>query len=165
MPLISDRYELNKERQYVARNQTLRRTVRECCEGYIGQECDEKLDITEPMICGNLTCDADPTAYCAIVKKCGRDVPVFLGEDGIPSKKCNQSVDLGSLSCTGLCKEDPCLNAHCSGYPSATCFPIGCECKAVWLIHDPDTNENMEVNCGIEDSESVRRKRDTSCPS
>ena len=137
--------------------------MRSCCEGYTGVECDQKLDIIEPDTCGNLTCEGDPNAYCAVVKKCGKEIPLFLDENGLPSKKCNQSIDLSSLSCSGVCKQDPCLNAQCIGYPSATCFPIGCECKAVWLIYDEATDENVEVNCASENGKTVRQKRDTSC--
>ena len=159
---------LDKEtRQYVARNITITRPVRECCEGYTGIECDQKLDIVEPIICGNLTCDADPDAYCAVLKKCGKEIPLFLDVNGVPSEKCNQTIDLNSLSCNGVCKEDPCSNAQCTDYPSATCFPIGCECKAVWLMQDPETDENIEVNCGahVPGAKIARQKRDTSCSS
>ena len=117
------------------------------------------MDITEPITCGNMTCEADPNAYCATVKKCGKEIPIFLDENGVPSKKCNQTYDLESISCNGVCKEDPCLNAECVGYPSATCFPMGCECKAVWLIHDLESGENHEVFCGREGTNINRQKR------
>ena len=146
-----------------AKNKTDTIPVRHCCDGYSGMECDRKLDVGENVVCGNLTCEADPNAYCAVVKKCGKEIPVFLDENGVPSEKCNQTVDVESLSCTGVCKEDPCLNAECSAYPSATCFPVGCECKAVWLIHDSELSENIEVNCASDSSNSIRKKRESFC--
>lgn len=160
------RYYVDKEtRRRVAKNESLTRIVRECCKGYTGDECDHKMDVTEPITCGNMTCDADPNVYCARVKKCGKEISIFLDENGVPSKKCNHTYDLESISCNGVCREDPCLNAECPGYPSATCFPMGCECKAVWLIHNPYTRENLEVVCGSEGSRNTRQKRQSSCNS
>ena len=142
----------------MVKNVTSTRRIRGCCEGYTGDDCNKKINVPEPVICGNLTCEEDPNAYCAVVRKCGKEIPMFLDENGLPSQKCNQTVDLESLSCSGVCTEDPCLNAQCIGYPTATCFPIGCECKPVWLIRDPDTDVSREVNCG--DSANARPKRD-----
>lgn len=164
LPYFYYRYEIDPIlHQYVAKNVTIMRVIRECCDGYIGEECNERINVPESVICGNLTCEEDPNAYCAVVRKCGREIPIFLDEKGLPSKKCNQTVDLESFSCSGVCTEDPCSNAQCIGHPTATCFPIGCECKAVWLVRDPDTGESIEVNCG--DSAKVRPKRDAACNS
>lgn len=149
--------------KWIAKNKTVTRPIRHCCDGYTGHECNERIDVPDAVICGNLTCEEDPNAYCAVVRKCGREIPMFLNETGLPSKKCNQTVDIDSLSCSGVCAEDPCSNARCSGHPTATCFPIGCECKAVWLERDENSGESQEVNC--EGSSKVRPKRDAACNS
>ncbi len=151
--------------EWVPINVTKIRHIRDCCEGYTGEECNERINVPEPVICGNLTCEEDPSAYCAVVRKCGREIPMFLDEKDLPSMKCNQTVDLESLSCSGLCTEDPCSNERCIGYPTAMCFPIGCECKAVWLVRDSETGESIEVNCGGPAANDVRRKRDAACSS
>lgn len=146
--------------KWVAKNVTKTRLIRHCCDGYTGEYCNQRIN---GPICGNLTCEEDPNAYCAVVRKCGREIPMFLDDMGLPSTKCNQTVDLESLSCSGVCTEDPCSNAQCAGYPNATCFPIGCECKAVWLVRNPESDESIEVNC--EGSGKVRPKRDATCNS
>ena len=87
---------------------------------------------------------------------------MFLDEEGLLSKKCNQTVDVDSPSCTGVCAEDPCSNTQCSGHPTAICFPIGCECRAVWLEKDEESGESQEVNC---EDPKVRSKRDAACVS
>ena len=90
---------------------------------------------------------------------------MFLDEEGLLSKKCNQTVDVDSVSCSGVCAEDPCSqNAQCIGHPAAICFPIGCECRAVWLEKDEESGESQEVICPSE-GPKVRSRRDAACKS
>ena len=85
---------------------------------------------------------------------------MFLDEEGLLSSKCNQTVD---IDCSGVCAEDPCSRiTQCIGHPAAICFPIGCECRAVWLETDEESGESQEVNC---EGPKVRSKRDAACKS
>ena len=125
-------------------------------------------------MCGGLTCDADPTAECAIVKtKCGKEVPVFFDENGQISTKCNLTEEVSAtLSCTGFCQEDPCKGVKCEAYPDgeAVCFTSGCDCKPVWFLMD-----GIEVDCSSGDQvppeqSQLRKRRSASgsgdeCPS
>ncbi len=63
----------------VLRNYTV--VVRECCEGFTGVECNERIK-TPPLNCSNLVCEGNPEAFCAVVTKCGRSIPFFMMPDG-----------------------------------------------------------------------------------
>lgn len=143
------------------RNRTVVLKTRRCCDGWEGVECDQR--IATPVIdpenpCANLTCDDNPTAQCAVVKKCGRNLPVFFDEmGGFAECKNGQPVDIDSLTCSGVCKENPCEGKRCPAQPEALCFSIntGCECKALWLL----PTSGAEVNCETEEENSGLSKR------
>jgi len=155
------------------RNITTEIVTRECCEGWKGTECDEK--INPPIIdpenpCANLTCDDNPNAECVVVKKCGRNLPMFYDDRGVAECKNGQPVDIDLLKCTGVCRENPCEGKRCPAEPQALCFTIntGCECRAVWLL--PFKRAEVDCETGEEvPSEKLKSKRQSgdepsSCP-
>ena len=156
-------------------------TVRLCCDGWRGTECDERIgdpesasgagsgsELFDPNSpCSNLHCEGNPDAFCAAVTKCGRTLPLFFDSTGRLAR-CNnrdfidgQPVDLISLTCTGVCKDNPCQNLTCAQHPEALCFTSGCDCEPIWLL-----STGVQVNCtsgGVIPPERSRRKRSQSC--
>lgn len=117
-----------------------------CCEGWSGDDCDVPPG-TNP--CGKLTCEEDPRARCALIKRCGIEIPLFVNDMGRVIKNCLPEEHL----CTGICKTDPCNGLSCEHYPEAMCFTSGCSCEPVWLLPskvrvsdcsiDPATKRNV----------------------
>ena len=131
------------------RNVTEELVTRKCCPGWEGTECDKRINpvvIDPENPCANLTCDDNPNAQCAVVKKCGRNLPIFFDETGgLAVCKNGQPVDTDLLKCSGVCRENPCEGQRCPAEPQAYCFSIntGCECRAVWLL----PFNGAEVDC------------------
>lgn len=118
-------------------------TAEDCCEGWGGTECDERKPVDSP--CGNLTCQSYPHARCALIKRCGIDIPLFVDDMGRVLKDCLPDEHL----CMGICKTDPCKDQLCERYPEAMCFTSACSCDPVWLL---PTNIRVS-NCSLEDRE------------
>lgn len=120
-------------------------TSRRCCDGYTGEECNI---ISDPYLaaspCSRTTCPNFPNANCAVISRCGEDIPVFVDEEGeILDCGGNSTVpNITSLSCGGLCDRDPCEGLTCSSHPSAICLTSGCSCTPIWLLET-----GVSVNC------------------
>lgn len=132
---------LQPDNTYIV-NETI--TTRNCCQGYSGVECNI---LSDPYLasspCRDKTCPNDPDAVCAVVSRCGVEVPVFLDEDGqIVDCDDEDETNITTLSCTGYCSVDPCAGLTCEKYPSAICLTIGCACEPIWLLED-----GVSVNC------------------
>ena len=141
--------------------------TRRCCDGYKGIDCNERIaPVIDPENpCANLTCDDNPTAQCVVVKKCGRNLPVFLDElRHIAECKNGQPIDTDLLTCSGVCTENPCEGKRCPAQPEALCLSIntGCECKALWVL--PTSGAEVKCETGEENSES-KRQADSESPS
>lgn len=134
--------------EIVVTNETKNITVRQCCEGYSGKECNIPFT-NDPFIssnpCREKTCPNDPSAICAVVNQCGQYVPLFLDDFG-------QIVDCGTedepaissntIACRGFCSSDPCAGQTCAMHPTALCLTLGCDCEPVWLLIT-----GVRVNC------------------
>lgn len=129
--------------------------VTTCCVGWNGTECDVAPPTTPPprttahvaldpsSPCANLTCAGVGDAVCAVVTKCGRQIPLFIDSTGQLVDCPNSPTNIDEILCTGSCRDDPCArNVSCPKYPEAMCFTSECDCKALWLLPS-----GVEVNC------------------
>ena len=123
-------------------NNSVTRTVRDCCEGYAGTTC-------EPDLCQNLTCPEDPNAKCTIVNRCEQRFPLFVDENGFLSNKCTQPKETEENHlCPGT--QDVCsAGAVCPDFPDSgdvVCLGRGgCDCEAgeTWYLQQ----NGREVDC------------------
>ena len=152
-------------------------TARQCCEGYTGLECNQKVsdppkkvpdpyELSNP--CRGKTCPNHENATCQIVTVCGEDVPVFLDVFGKILDCGNEveqedSTSIGSLQCNGICDSNPCAGQTCEMYPDeAVCLVVGCDCEPVWFLAN-----GVSVDCSSGNPIdqvgrlSKRRKRQT----
>ena len=138
--------------------------TRICCDGYIKRgNLGCVLNTTgKTSPCGNFTCAAVPDAHCAIFKKCGKEIGLFMHKGSIATQ-CHESGAADLLSCSGGCVSNPCANATCSAFqPSEVfCFPSGCNCQPTWIR----LQDKTEINClsgeTISKEESYRKRRQT----
>ena len=140
-------------------NETRNITVRRCCTGYTGEECNITVDpYSASNPCNGLSCPNFPNAVCAVITQCGQDRPVFLDEEGdIVECDSQESKNITTtLSCIGYCVDDPCANLTCSKYPSAICLTIGCTCQPIWLL---ETGVSVDCDTGDIIPPETQRKR------
>lgn len=150
--------------------------VTKCCPGWNGTECNIAPPTTRPPSptatttrpprptatttataldpsnpCANLTCAGVDDAMCAVVTKCGRQIPLFVDSAGQLVDCPNSPTNINEITC---CQNDPCAgNVSCSQHPEAVCFTTEC-CRPLWLLPS-----GVEVNCLLVD------KRDTTADS
>lgn len=131
-------------------------TRRECCPGYTGTECNQVVDpYQESNPCRGLICSNHPDAICAVVSKCGRDIPLFLDQSGGKVDCGNEDgsvPDINSLSCNGICTSNPCQDQICQANPLAVCLVRACDCTPMWFL---ETGEKIDCSTG----ENIPRKR------
>lgn len=135
-----------------------------CCKGYKleGPLCvPEDKGVVNP--CGNVTCKAVPRAQCVVFKKCGKEIALFMDQGSIVTECHNGGNTSNPLSCSGVCVQDPCLDAKCLAFnrSEVLCFVSGCDCQATW-IH---LSDRAEVDClsgeVISKQEPSRKRRET----
>ncbi len=119
-----------------------------CCEGFIGDDCEIQHVSTKEQSCGGMTCPDHPDASCVIVRHCGKSLELFLDQNGLIIKDC-----VPENICLGACVKDPCKDLSCSEYPEALCF-TSCNCEPLWVI----PSNRKRVQCSHSDS---LKKRDT----
>ncbi len=102
-------------------------TVRDCCPGYVGDDCDISVREDNPS-CGNVTCPNYPNASCVTVSHCGQDVQLFLNQNHLIIKEC-----IPKNLCLGACRNDPCKELECEEHPDALCF-TDCNCSPLWVL-------------------------------
>lgn len=129
-------------------------TAEECCDGWQGDNCDIQRPIDSP--CGNITCQYHPGAQCALIKRCGVDIPLFVDDMGRVIRECLSEEHL----CMGICKTDPCKGLTCERHPDAMCFTSGCSCEPVWLL----PTKVRVSDCSLEERK-VRQADDQCLPS
>lgn len=153
-------------------NGTKTRVVTVCCDGYKGDNCDEKdpeptsgderveFDPADP--CKNLECRDVEGAQCLTISRCGERYPVFLLTDGTLAQCTNgQPVDVTTLTCSERCNVDPCAGQTCAMHPNAICVRTACTCnEPMWLLDtgvqvDCDTGEQLSP----EEAKERRRRR------
>ena len=157
-------------------NGSVSRIVNECCEGYAGDDCNEKVSETaagagagegkvefDPVDpCKGLECMGVDDTQCFTISKCGERWPVFLMNDGTLAEcKNGQPVDVSRLTCTGRCAVDPCLGQTCGARPDAICMHTACNCHdPMWILGD-----GVQVDCDTgeflspEEAKSRRRRK------
>lgn len=154
------RYSEGPNKEVIETNVTKVVHTNKCCEDYElkGSMCVRKIDITNP--CGNVTCPAVPEAKCIVFKKCDKEVALFMKEGSIGTE-CHDSGDLEPLSCTGVCIQDPCLEAECPAYEKSEvlCSVSGCDCQVTWIHLKDRTEVNCQTGEVISKQDSVRRRR------
>lgn len=167
----SSRYEpCYKDVTETFENGTYTRVVSECCDGYKGENCDEKepestsddenieFDPADP--CKNLECRGVEGAQCLTISKCGERWPVFLLNDGTLAQCTNgQPTDASRLTCGERCAEDPCAGQTCSMHPNAICVRTACTCnEPMWLL---DTGVQVDCDTGelLSPEEAKDRRR------
>lgn len=145
-----------------------------CCDGYTGNNCDEKetetgsgdekIDFDPVDPCKNLVCRGVEDAHCLTITKCGNRWPVFLHSDGTLAQCTNgQPVNVTQLTCTERCTADPCAGQTCAMHPNAFCVHTACDCnEQMWILDngvqvDCDTGELLSPQ---EAKERRRRKRE-----
>ena len=138
-------------------------TTRECCSGYTGVECNQIVDpYQQNNPCRGLTCTNHPDAICAVITRCGRDIPLFIDQSG-RKVDCNDDSgsgsvpDIDSLSCGGVCTSNPCQGQTCQANPSAMCLIRSCDCSPMWFV---ETGE--QIDCSTGEPIPPRRRRQTS---
>lgn len=132
-----------------------------CCEGFslVGPNCVRN-DEGVSNSCGSNVCEAVPDAQCVVFNKCGRELALFM-KDGSIANHCHDD-NMESLSCSGVCVQDPCLHAECPGFEASEvlCSVSGCDCQVTW-IH---IKERAEVDCltgEVISKQGSRRRRQT----
>ncbi len=148
----------NGKRVRELRNYT--ETVRSCCKNFTGFECNQRVQ-KQAQNCSNLVCEGNADAFCAIITKCGRTLPLFIMPDGDQAKCDNgQPSDITTISCTTICSVNPCAGLTCPIFPDAMCLYSSCDCKPLWLLP-----EGIHVDCAkgkhLTPEESRRRRRQT----
>ena len=124
------------------------RMVWQCCDGYTGLDCNETIatntSAEEANPCSGLNCTNHPDAVCAVVTRCGVDIPVFLNDIGevVDCGNHRPLEDLEIGTCGNLCTSDPCAGQTCPEFPSALCLTSACGCKPLWLLET-----GVRVNC------------------
>lgn len=144
----------------IVKNETTNTTVRHCCEGYTGDECNIiKDEYMKSNPCFGKACPNFPNAVCSTISQCGVDSAVFLDESGkivdCGSEE-ESSVNITTLSCIGFCAEDPCANLSCQKFPNALCLTIGCSCQPIWLL---ETGVSVDCNTGDIVSPEIEQNR------
>ena len=151
-------------------NGTQSRVVNECCDGYTGENCDEKepeggsgdrkveFDQIDP--CKNLECMGVEDAHCLTITKCGNRWPVFLLSDGTLAQCTNgQPVNVTQLTCTERCVTDPCAGQTCPMHPNAFCVHTACDCnEPMWLL-DSGVQVDCETGEMLSPQEAKERRR------
>uniref|UniRef100_A0A1X7UK13 Uncharacterized protein n=1 Tax=Amphimedon queenslandica TaxID=400682 RepID=A0A1X7UK13_AMPQE len=140
----------------------VRQRTFKCCEGYGGVECDR---ITDPYLaaspCSPASCPNFPDATCAVVSRCGKDEAIFLSDTGDILDCGTPNVttfNITSLSCTGVCPNDPCAGITCTEHPNAMCLTVGCSCEPVWIL-DSGVSVNCTTGQAVDPQEIKRRRR------
>jgi hypothetical protein len=141
----------------------------ECCDGYTGENCDEKKPAQSSVVefdpvdpCKNLECEGVEGAQCLTITKCDERWPVFLMSDGSLAECTNgQPVNVTKLTCTERCAVDPCAGQTCTMHPDAFCVYTACHCnEPMWLLDD-----GVQVDCDTgellspEEAKSRRRRK------
>ena len=152
-------------------NGTQSRTVNsnECCDGYTGENCDEKKPVPSSEVefdpvdpCKNLECRGVEGAQCVTISKCDERWPVFLMNDGSLAECTNgQPVNITKLTCMEQCAVDPCAGQTCAMHPDAFCVHTACHCnEPMWLL---DTGVQVDCDTGEllspEEAKSRRRRK------
>ncbi len=123
--------------------------IPDCCEGYIGDDCNIPHVSRKEQSCGNVTCPNHPDAACVIVRHCGKSVEMFLDRNSLIIKEC-----IPRNICLGACIMDPCKDLTCTQYPDALCF-TSCNCEALWVL----PSDRKKVQC----NHSLKRDTTDSC--
>lgn len=152
----------------VSTEQTTPVTVRECCPGYTGIECNQltNASVQDPYAlsnpCKDKTCPNHPDAVCQVVTVCGEDIPVFLDAFGqildCENENEQDSTSIDTLQCNGFCASNPCAGLTCDMFPSAVCLVMGCDCEPIWLL---DNGVRVDCSSGnpIDPAVSLRKRR------
>ena len=79
-------------------------------------------------------------------------------------EECHDDDNRDSLSCSGVCVPDPCLEAHCPAYNKSEvlCSVSGCDCQMTWIR----LKDGTEVDCQsgeVINMQDSKRKRRQAC--
>ena len=151
-------------------NGSRHRIVNVCCDGYTGENCDEKevepasgdgkVDFDPVDPCKNLECHGVEDAHCLTISKCGERWPVFLRSDGTLAECTNgQPVNVSQLTCTERCAADPCAGQTCPMHPDAFCVHTTCNCNEPMWILDSGVQVDCETGELLSPEEAKNRRR------
>lgn len=161
--IVYKRYKLVNGLKTVC-NKTLVFRTKICCQGFklTGSHC-MRIDTEDP--CKALSCPSEPNAKCAVFKKCGHEIALFLHEGSVV-EKCHDPGYLDVLSCSGVCVGDPCRTEECPAFNASEviCFTSGCDCQVTWIR----AQDRAEVNCQTgavltKQESSLRRRKREAC--